>query len=607
MGQISFYTKFLKSFFGTGSFILFLFLFSFSAQAAILDLSSTSTSFQVGDIFEVQILLNTQSSQIDGVDIHYLNYDNSLLEVQDANSTTSGIQIEPGSLLEETLINSVEATSGKIDFSQTTSPQNTYSGSGTLATITFKVLAEGTTTLTFDFTSGDTTDCNVASEGSDILSSVGTLTLTFSSSSTSSCEDLGGTCQDNPCDQYHNCSSLSGSCESGYCCSGDCLSNCADLGGVCKSNSCSNYNNCSSLNGYCSSGHCCSGSCTTSSGGGGGGGGGASIDRTPPTISEIQIKELTTSTALICWKTNEKATSKVNYGTSSEEYNFSTSSSSLVSEHQILLQNLLPATKYYFVVISKDSSGNQKTSEEFNFQTLIVPQQKNLGKIEAILTENSFEGSSLEKASLTLLPINYRCITNEEGKCVFENVPTGIYSIKGEKEGYVSYTKKNIEVVKNKTTKVKIYLKEEKKSESGSKERGETTISVIFTQNLYPGQKNDQVKKLQELLSTDKDIYPEGLITGYYGTLTTKAVQKFQCKYNIVCSGSPQTTGWGLVGSKTRKKLNEVFGKKKPIDKDREALIEAIKAQIRYLQKLVLQLIARLNKLLKQRKLKLKK
>ncbi|MCD6085618.1 fibronectin type III domain-containing protein [bacterium] len=606
MGQVNSYNKFLKFLFLVGSSIFFLFLFSFSTQAATLDLSSTSTSFQVGDIFEVQILLDTQNSQIDGVDIHYLNYDNSLLEVQDADSATSGVQIAPGSLLQETLVNSVEATSGKIDFSQVTNPGTTYNGNGILATITFKVLSEGTTTLTFDFTSGDTTDCNVASEGSDILSSVGTLTLTFSSSSISTCEDLGGTCQDNPCDQYHNCSSLNGSCDSGYCCSGDCLPNCTDLGGVCKSNSCSNYNNCSSLSGYCDSGHCCSGSCTAKSSGGGGGGG-ASIDRTPPTISEIRVKELTTSTALIYWKTNERATSKVNYGTSSEEYNFSTSSSALVSEHQILIQDLLPATRYYFVVISKDSSGNQRTSEEFDFQTLIVPQKKNLGKIEVFLTENSFEGSPLEKVTLTLLPLNYQCVTDKNGKCAFEDIPEGIYSIKGEKKNHISYTKKNIEVVKNKTIQVKIYLKEEKKAESGSKERGETTISVIFTQNLYPGQKNEQVKKLQELLATDKDIYPEGLITGYYGTLTTKAVQKFQCKYNIICSGSPQTTGWGLVGSKTRKKLNEVFGKKKTIDKNREALIEAIKEQIRYLQKLVLQLIARLNKLIEQRKLKLKR
>ena len=163
---------------------LTLLLFASQIQAATLDLSSTSTSFQVGDTFEVQILLDTQGTEIDGVDIHYLNYDPSLIEVQDADSDTSGIQIEAGSLLEETVMNSVETTSGQIDFSQVTSPGTTYNGSGTLATVTFKVLAEGTTTLTFDFTSDATTDCNVASNGSDILTSVGSLTLTFGSPTT---------------------------------------------------------------------------------------------------------------------------------------------------------------------------------------------------------------------------------------------------------------------------------------------------------------------------------------------------------------------------------------------------------------------------------------
>ena len=48
-------------------------------------------------------------------------------------------------------------------------------------------------------------------------------------------------------------------------------------------------------------------------------------------------------------------------------------------------------------------------------------------------------------------------------------------------------------------------------------------------------------------------------ITGYYGSLTTRAVQLFQAKYGIISSGSPFTTGYGFVGPKTRAKLNE-FG-----------------------------------------------
>lgn len=80
-----------------------------------------------------------------------------------------------------------------------------------------------------------------------------------------------------------------------------------------------------------------------------------------------------------------------------------------------------------------------------------------------------------------------------------------------------------------------------------------------ITKKLYLGLKDGQVKTLQEFLAKDKALYPEGLVTGYYGKLTTLAVQKFQCKYEIVCSGTAEKTGYGLVGPKTRAKLNELL------------------------------------------------
>ena len=65
---------------------------------------------------------------------------------------------------------------------------------------------------------------------------------------------------------------------------------------------------------------------------------------------------------------------------------------------------------------------------------------------------------------------------------------------------------------------------------------------------------------MQELLASDPAIYPEGKVTGYFGPLTRRAVERFQMKYGLVSSGSPTTTGYGLVGPKTRTKLAEVFG-----------------------------------------------
>ncbi|MCR4275693.1 MAG: peptidoglycan-binding protein, partial [Candidatus Wolfebacteria bacterium] len=63
--------------------------------------------------------------------------------------------------------------------------------------------------------------------------------------------------------------------------------------------------------------------------------------------------------------------------------------------------------------------------------------------------------------------------------------------------------------------------------------------SMSFTKHLYPGLTNPEVKNLQSFLSQYPDIYPEKLITGYYGQLTKQAIQKLQLKYNITNKSDP--------------------------------------------------------------------
>lgn len=87
-----------------------------------------------------------------------------------------------------------------------------------------------------------------------------------------------------------------------------------------------------------------------------------------------------------------------------------------------------------------------------------------------------------------------------------------------------------------------------------------TTGTIIFTHNLWYGLKNSDITTLQQLLAKDPLIYPENIISGYYGILTRKAVERFQIKHGVVSGGTPGTTGFGVVGPKTRAKLNEVYG-----------------------------------------------
>jgi len=78
---------------------------------------------------------------------------------------------------------------------------------------------------------------------------------------------------------------------------------------------------------------------------------------------------------------------------------------------------------------------------------------------------------------------------------------------------------------------------------------------VSISVSLSFGARGDAVTKLQQFLSQDKEIYPDGIVSGYFGALTQGAVQRYQARYGIVTSGSAATTGYGSVGPKTRAKL----------------------------------------------------
>ncbi|MEK7481105.1 MAG: peptidoglycan-binding protein [Patescibacteria group bacterium] len=80
-----------------------------------------------------------------------------------------------------------------------------------------------------------------------------------------------------------------------------------------------------------------------------------------------------------------------------------------------------------------------------------------------------------------------------------------------------------------------------------------------FDRDLFRGQESEEVRTLQEFLAKDPSIYPEGLVTGFFGSLTEKAVQRFQEKHGIVSAGAAGATGYGRVGPKTRTKLNELL------------------------------------------------
>ena len=79
-----------------------------------------------------------------------------------------------------------------------------------------------------------------------------------------------------------------------------------------------------------------------------------------------------------------------------------------------------------------------------------------------------------------------------------------------------------------------------------------STALYTFTKMLSFSSRGEEVSQLQIALKADPAVYPEGLVTGYFGALTQSAVKRFQEKYQI--------SSIGIVGPKTRAKLNELYG-----------------------------------------------
>ncbi|MBT4277404.1 fibronectin type III domain-containing protein [Candidatus Falkowbacteria bacterium] len=96
------------------------------------------------------------------------------------------------------------------------------------------------------------------------------------------------------------------------------------------------------------------------------------VDTTAPSISMINIQDLTHTSAKIAWKTNENATSIINYGlfdSTENSVNNRNSLTALTMDHLVSLDNLLPQTTYYYQLASRDKSGNLAISDNFTFQT----------------------------------------------------------------------------------------------------------------------------------------------------------------------------------------------------------------------------------------------
>ena len=91
---------------------------------------------------------------------------------------------------------------------------------------------------------------------------------------------------------------------------------------------------------------------------------------------------------------------------------------------------------------------------------------------------------------------------------------------------------------------------------------GEKPLAQKFENNLCYGLVNSQeVRRFQEFLKNQGlEIYPEGLVTGNFLSLTKAAAIRFQEKYTSeILAPLGLSKGTGFVGSATRAKINELL------------------------------------------------
>ena len=80
---------------------------------------------------------------------------------------------------------------------------------------------------------------------------------------------------------------------------------------------------------------------------------------------------------------------------------------------------------------------------------------------------------------------------------------------------------------------------------------GEIRELLKVERTLARGASGDDVKALQEALATDPDIYPEGIVSGFFGPLTEAAVRRFQARFDMEQAG--------IVGPQTREHINYIL------------------------------------------------
>jgi chitodextrinase len=375
-------------------------------------------------------------------------------------------------------------------------------------------------------------------------------------------------------------------------------------------------------------------------------------DTTAPVISAITTSNLTPSSVQIGWNTDESASGYVAYGTTASYGLTSPVDSTLKTSRTIALSTLKRNTTYNYQVVSTDASGNigRSTNRTFTTPSRLSkpPKTSTLTAINGsvILTwsdpvdDNNdiyelWRGVLIMRSTAGFIQVpdkataladvpsttkTYRDTTVTAGTTYYYSVFTyddqGVFS----DPAYVSFTPTEQTQASTgggatgggsaggssstsgtpsgstgggapSTPTIVVFIPK-------SSPLASTTPTVIQTPNLTivlitktmsRGSKIAEVKILQQFLIS-QGYLPANTPLGYFGVLTEQAVKAFQKKQGIVSSGSPATTGYGMVGAKTRAVINALLQKQTSTSTQTSTTTETPEQTLARLQALLKQL-----------------
>jgi len=324
----------------------------------------------------------------------------------------------------------------------------------------------------------------------------------------------------------------------------------------------------------------------------------------PPGITSVTATNVTTGSATITWTTNVPADSTVFYGTTAA-YGATSTAPTLLTAHSILLANLNAGTLYHYAVASSEYS-TSTTSGDNTFTTA------SYGSVSEVITVTQGANGTITPGSLDDVPSGAQetfSITPASGyqiaDVLVDGMPVGAvasYTFSDVSVGHTITANFSLipttpsVVVSNggggsvapvpATTTVPTTTSVTSSTTSGISSAAPSTASLqaelaalqaelqallkqagqsaatpasapfVFTRGLSFGMTSNAVKQLQKFLAKNSALYPQGIVSGYFGTLTVKAVQRFQSRYGLA---KPGQSVYGYVGPATRAKLNALI------------------------------------------------